>query len=38
MYYLNALGQQEGHLACKNEWWGSGMVIGLEHVAGLHMA
>ena len=32
------VGQQEGHPACKNEWWGAGMVICLERGADLHMA
>jgi len=32
------VGWQEGHLACKNEWWGAGVVICLERDAGLHMA
>jgi len=32
------VGQQEGHLACKNEWWGAGVVICLEQGADLHMA
>jgi len=35
------VGQQEGHLACKTEWWGywrSGVVICLERGADLHMA
>jgi len=31
-------GQQEGHPACKNEWWGAGVVICLEQGADLHMA
>jgi len=31
-------GRQEGHLACKTEWWGVGMVICLGHGADLHMA
>jgi len=31
-------GQQEGHPACKTEWWGAGMVICLEQGADLHMA
>jgi len=31
-------GRQEGHPACKNEWWGNGMVICLERDADLHMA
>jgi len=25
------------HLACKNEWWGAGVVICLERGADLHM-
>jgi len=29
------VGWQEGHLACKNEWWGTGMVICLERMAQL---
>jgi len=33
------VGRQEGHLACKKtEWWGAGVVIGLERGADLHMA
>ena len=32
------VGWQEGHPACKNEWWGVGMVICLERGADLHMA
>ena len=32
------VGCQEGHLACKNEWWGGGVVICLGQVADLHMA
>ena len=32
------IGQQEGHPACKNEWWGAGVVICLEWGADLHMA
>jgi len=24
------VGQQEGHLACKKQWWDAGMVICLE--------
>jgi len=32
------VGRQEGHLACKTEWWGTGMVISLELGADLHMA
>jgi len=32
------VGQQEGHPACKNEWWGAGVVICLELGADLHMA
>ena len=30
--------RQEGHPACKKEWWGTGMVICLERGADLHMA
>ena len=30
--------RQEGHPACKNEWWGAGVVICLERGADLHMA
>jgi len=29
--------RQEGHPACKTEWWGAGVVICLELSAGLHM-
>jgi len=32
------VGRQEGHPACKNEWWGAGVVVCLEHGADLHMA
>jgi len=32
------VGRQEGHLACKKQWWGAGMVICLERGADLHMA
>ena len=32
------VGRQEGHPACKTEWWGAGIVICLERVADLHMA
>jgi len=32
------VGRQEGHPACKNEWWGAGVVICLEQGADLHMA
>jgi len=32
------VGRQEGHPACKNEWWGAGMVICLERGADFHMA
>jgi len=31
------VGWQEGHPACKNEWWGAGMVICLEQGADLHI-
>jgi len=31
-------GRQEGHPACKTEWWGAGMVICLKRSADLHMA
>jgi len=29
---------QEGHPACKKQWWGAGVVICLERGADLHMA
>jgi len=29
---------QEGHPACKKQWWGAGVVICLEQGADLHMA
>jgi len=29
---------QEGHPACKKQWWGAGMVICLGQGADLHMA
>ena len=33
------VGRQEGHPACKKlEWWSTGMVIGLDRDADLHMA
>ena len=32
------VGRQEGHPACKKQWWGTGMVICLELDADLHMA
>ena len=32
------VGWQEGHPACKKQWWGTGMVICLERGADLHMA
>jgi len=33
------VGRQEGHPACKRtEWWGAGVVIGLERDANLHTA
>jgi len=33
------VGRQEGHPACKKtEWWGAGVVIGLERGADLHTA
>jgi len=32
------VGRQEGHLACKKEWWGAGVVVCLELGADLHMA
>jgi len=33
------VGWQEGHPACKKtEWWGAGVVIGLERYADLHIA
>jgi len=32
------VGRQEGHLACKKQWWGAGMVICLELGADLHIA
>jgi len=32
------VGRQEGHLACKFEWWSAGMLICLERGADLHMA
>ena len=31
------IGRQEGHPACKKEWWGAGVVICLERGADLHM-
>ena len=32
------VGRQEGHPACKKQWWGAGMVICLERGADLHTA
>jgi len=32
------VGRQEGHPACKKQWWGAGVVISLERGADLHMA
>jgi len=32
------VGRQEGHPACKKEWWGAGMVVCLEQGADLHTA
>jgi len=32
------VGWQEGHLACKNEWWDTGIVTCLGQGADLHMA
>jgi len=31
------VGRQQAYLACKNEWWGAGMVICMERGADLHM-
>ena len=31
------VGRQEGHPACKKQWWGAGVVICLECSADLHM-
>jgi len=30
------VGRQEGHPACKKNWWGAGVVIRLEQDADLH--
>jgi len=32
------VGRQEGHPACKKQWWGTGVVIRLEQGADLHVA
>jgi len=32
------VGRQEGHPACKKEWWSTGVVICLERGVDLHMA
>jgi len=32
------VGRQEGHPACKKEWWGAGVVVSLQQGADLHMA
>jgi len=32
------VGWQEGHLACKTEWWGTGVFISLGRGADWHMA
>ena len=44
-YYLICLqcfaavvGRQEGHPACKKQWWGVGLVVCLEQGADLHTA
>jgi len=31
------IGRQEGHPACKNDWWGAGVIICLERGADLLM-
>ena len=31
------VGRQEGHPACKKQWWGAGVVVCLERGADLHM-
>ena len=45
VYFISAfsaltllVGRQEGHPACKKQWWGTGVVICLERGADLHMA
>jgi len=32
------VGRQQGHPACKKQWWGAGVVVCLEQGADLHMA
>jgi len=32
------VGWQEGHPACKKQWWGAGMIICLGQGSDLHMA
>jgi len=32
------VGWQEGHPACKKQWWAAGVVVCLEQDADLHMA
>jgi len=32
------VGWQEGHPACKKQWWGAGMIICLERGADLHLS
>jgi len=32
------VGRQEGHPACKKQWWGTGVVICMERGADLHTA
>ena len=32
------VGRQEGHPACKKQWWGAGVVVCLEQGADLHIA
>jgi len=32
------VGRQEGHLVCKNEWWGADVIVCLERGADLHTA
>jgi len=42
MFAFSALtllvGRQEGHQACKQQWWGAGVVVCLEQGADLHTA
>ena len=36
--FIAVFGRQEGHPACKKQWWSAGVVVCLEQGADLHMA